>query len=77
RERNGRFDLRDSRVYREAKAGYSIEFGYEREYRESFRAGFEDGYRNGFNSFNRRGGFRNDNFLWNRRGNGFWPSRRF
>jgi hypothetical protein len=79
--RGGRFDVRDSRIYRDGKAGYRNEFGHERDYRNSFRDGFEAGYRNGFSSNQRRGGWGNNdgrgnnNPWWNRRT--FFPTRRF
>lgn len=76
-QRNSRFEVRDSRVYRDGMAGYRYEFGYERDYRNAFRDGFEAGYRNGFSAFQRRGGYRNDGPWGNRRNTVFWPGRRF
>lgn len=78
--RGGRFDMKDSRVYRDGMAGYRYEFGYERDYRNAFRDGFEAGYRNGFNSYQRRGGSNGgwNNGPWsNRRSTFFFPTRRF
>ena len=79
--RGGRFDMKDSRIYRDGMAGYRYEFRYERDYRNAFRDGFEAGYRNGFSSNQRRGGWGNNdgrgnnNPWWNRRT--FFPTRRF
>lgn len=67
--RGDRFDVRDSRVYRDGMAGFHRELGYERDYRNAFRDGFEDGYRQGFISSRRNGSIwdrRNDRFPgWN------------
>lgn len=75
--RGGRFEVKDSRIYRDGMAGYRYEFGYERDYRNAFRDGFENGYRNGFNSFQHRGGAQNNGIWWNRRNTVFRPGRRF
>lgn len=79
--RGSRFEMKDSRVYRDGRAGYRYEFGYERDYRNAFRDGFEAGYRNGFNSNQRRGGWNNggwNNGPWsNRRNTYLFPTRRF
>jgi hypothetical protein len=81
--RGNRFEMKDSRAYRDGMAGYRYEFGYERDYRNAFRDGFEAGYRNGFNSYQRRGGWNggsnggSNNGPWNRRNTFFFPTRRF
>lgn len=76
-QRNGRFDLKGSRAYRDGMLGYRYEFNYERDYRNAFRDGFENGYRQGFASFGRRGnGNGNGNGpWWNGRGNTSWFRR--
>ena len=83
--RGGRFDMKNSRMYRDGMAGYRYEFRHERDYRNAFRDGFESGYRSGFNSNQRRGGWGNGgsgnggwggNVPWgNRRTNFLFPNR--
>src|SRR6185369_10128334 len=53
-----RFDVDDSKTFRDADSGYSNSgFRNKDEYRRLFRQGFEIGYRDGYSGYQRRGNY--------------------
>ena len=73
-----RFDVDDSKTFRDADSGYSNSgFRNKDEYRRLFRQGFEIGYRDGYSGYQRRGNYNSgySNPVYNNPGSYNYPVR--